>query len=256
MLRARIPQHARGAKGVLSGSAGDIRGILLDIEGTTTSISFVYDVLFPYARQHVREFLDKHAGDPAVRDAIARLREQHASDAALSPPAIGDGQDSAKTVAYVNWLMDRDSKVSALKALQGLIWEEGYQQGEVKGHVFPDVRPAFERWCSQGKMIAIFSSGSVLAQKLLFGQTTDGDLTGYIQDYFDTTTGPKREAASYRVIASRLKLDTAEMVFVSDVVEELNAACVAGMRTRLCVRPGNHAQLPSRHAVIESFDAL
>ncbi|MBV9087405.1 MAG: hypothetical protein JOY79_07980, partial [Acidobacteriaceae bacterium] len=88
------------------------------------------------------------------------------------------------------------------------------------------------------------------------GRTTDGDLTGYIQDYFDTTTGPKREAASYRVIASRLKLDTAEMVFVSDVVEELNAASVAGMRTRLCVRLGNHAQIPSRHVVIESLGEL
>jgi enolase-phosphatase E1 len=237
-------------------AAENIRCILLDIEGTTTSISFVYDVLFPYARQHVREFLETHLEDPGVRDTIARLREQHVADTRqnLSPPALRADIDTV--IAYVNWLMDRDSKAGPLKSLQGLIWEEGYSKGEVNGHVFPDVPIAFERWRSQGKIIAIFSSGSVLAQKLLFGRTTAGDLTRFIKAYFDTTTGPKREAQSYRAIADALDLEPEEILFISDVTQELDAAAAAGMKTALSIRPGNHPQPPSNHASIVSFDEL
>ena len=237
-------------------AAENIRGILLDIEGTTTSISFVYDVLFPYARQHVREFLQNHAGNAPVREALARLREQHTADVAqgLSPPAVRADVDTV--IVYVNWLMDRDSKAEPLKALQGMIWEEGYRRSEVHGHIYTDVPVAFERWHQEGKIIAIFSSGSVLAQKLLFGATTAGNLTPFITEYFDTTTGPKRQAESYRKIARSLSLAPEQIVFVSDVVEELDAAAAAEMNTLLCVRPGNHPQPPSQHALIHSFDEM
>ena len=253
-------------------AAENIRGILLDIEGTTTSISFVYDVLFPYARQHVREFLQNHANEAPVREALARLREQHAAGAAegLNPPqnsgwptlrerssqAMSGDSEIDAIVRYLTWLMDRDSKAEPLKALQGMIWEEGYGKGEVQGHIFPDVPLAFERWHQEGKIIAIFSSGSVLAQQLLFGRTTAGDLTPFIKAYFDTTTGPKREAESYRKIARSLSLPPEQIVFVSDVVEELDAGAAAGMKTRLSVRPGNHPQRPSKHPSIVSFDEV
>jgi len=248
--------------------------MLLDIEGTTTSISFVYDVLFPYARQHVREFLEMHLDDLGVHDTIARLREQHASDVAegLNPPlfpnsgwptvrerpsrAMSAESEINAIVSYVNWLMDRDSKAGSLKSLQGLIWKEGYGKGDVQGHVFRDVPIAFERWRSQGKTIAIFSSGSVLAQKLLFGGTTAGDLTPFINAYFDTTTGPKREPQSYRAIADALELKPEDILFISDVTQELDAAAAAGMKTALSIRPGNHPQPPSNHPSIVSFDEL
>ena len=156
-----------------------------------------------------------------MRDAIARLSEQHANDAKqqLNPPALS-GKPASEIdaiVSYVHWLMDRDSKAGPLKSLQGMIWEEGYGQGEVKGHVFADVPVAFDRWKKAGRTIAIFSSGSVLAQKLLFGRTIAGDLSPFVKDYFDTTTGPKREAQSYRAIARALGLAPEQIVFVSDV---------------------------------------
>jgi enolase-phosphatase E1 len=255
-------------------TAENIRGILLDIEGTTTSISFVYDVLFPYARQHVREFLQKYSHDAPVRDALARLHEQHANDVrqALNPPPVPDrgwlslrepllrakGGDTEvdAIISYINWLMDRDSKAEPLKALQGMIWEEGYTKGDVQGHVFPDVPAAFERWRKEGKAIAIFSSGSVLAQKLLFGRTIAGDLKPFIKNYFDTTTGPKRQPQSYRAIAGVMGLRPKDIVFISDVTEELDAAAVAGMTTLLCSRPGNHPQPSSQHTIIRSFDEI
>jgi enolase-phosphatase E1 len=240
-------------------AAESIRGVLLDIEGTTTSISFVYDVLFPYARHHVGEFLQKHSGEPRVHEAIVRLHEQRAADAkqGLNPPVLGEKPaETDAVVKYVSWLMDGDSKAGPLKSLQGMIWEDGYNQGEVKGHVFSDVPAAFERWKKSGKMIAIFSSGSVLAQKLLFGRTTAGDLAPFITGYFDTSTGPKREEQSYREIARALGLLPEQILFVSDVKEELDAAAAAGMQTALSVRPGNHAQPPSKHAVIHNFDEV
>ncbi len=231
-----------------------VRAILLDIEGTTTPIEFVSVVLFPYARARARDFL-RHGEEPAVREDLRRLREEQAADerAGSSPPPWRDTLDSA--VAYVHFLMDRDRKSTGLKSLQGRIWEEGYRSGALRGEVFPDVPIAFERWRRQGRDIAIFSSGSVLAQKLLFASTPAGDLTRYIRAYFDTTTGPKREAQSYRRIARALGYESREVLFLSDVLAELDAAREAGMGTALCVRTGE-AVAASPHAAVYTLDGV
>lgn len=218
------------------------RGILLDIEGTTTPISFVYDVLFLFARRHAARRL-------ANAD-ITDLKREHDQDvrSGNNPPRWSDGPG-----AYVSWLMDQDRKSTALKRIQGEIWLEGYQTGELHGEVFPDVPPALKRWYEAGIDIRIFSSGSVLAQRLLFSSTKEGDLTKYLNGYFDTTTGPKNEPKSYRQIAAAFGLATSEILFVSDVARELDAARLAGMQTRLCIRPGNHPQSPHNHSAISSF---
>ena len=220
-----------------------LRAILLDIEGTTTPIAFVHDVLFSYARAHVREFL---AANPAAED-IALLREEHANDVG-APPLTSD------IAAYVEWLIKLDRKSTALKSLQGKIWRQGYEDGSLKSQVFADVAPALERWRERGLRISIFSSGSVLAQQLLFAHTEGGDLTPFIDSYFDTTVGKKGEAESYRGIANALGFEPKEILFVSDVVSELHAANEAGMKTLLSIRPGNAPaeQYPS----IRSFDEI
>jgi enolase-phosphatase E1 len=232
-----------------------VRVLLLDIEGTTTPLEFVTGVLFPFARGHVRAFLQAHADDPAVGDDLARLRAEHADDQrrGLAPPPWSDTADAV--TAYVHFLMDHDRKSTGLKAVQGRIWHEGYRSGALAGDLYPDVPSAFARWREQGREIAIFSSGSVLAQRLLFGHTPVGDLTGFIRAYFDTTTGPKREAQSYGVIAAALGCPAADVLFVSDVGEELDAALEAGMGTALCVRPGSRAG-GGPHPVVSTFDLV
>ena len=221
-----------------------IQGILLDIEGTTTPIRFVYDVLFPFARAHAH----KHLDDETQR----ALKIEHDRDVAREldnpPPSWSSG-----ALAYVHWLMDQDRKSTALKNLQGKIWQEGYRRGELRGEVYPDVPPALERWNHESIDVRIFSSGSVLAQKLIFSTTPQGDLTRFLRGYFDTTTGPKNEAASYRMIADAFALPTADILFISDVVRELDAAAGAGMQTRLAVRPGNQPQPQNSYRTVTSF---
>jgi len=223
-----------------------VRGILLDIEGTTTSIAFVHEVLFSYARAHARDFLTQDSDE--VRADIALLREEHAADKSnnLQPPeSIPD---------YIDWLIDRDRKSTALKSLQGKIWRQGYLDGSLKSQVFADVAPAFERWRAAGLKIGIFSSGSVLAQQLLFAHTDAGDLTGFIDDYFDTNVGKKGDAESYRKIATAMDLEPSEILFISDVVAELEAAQESGMRTLLSIRPGNSPQKWQQMTI--SFDSV
>ena len=225
-----------------------LRGILLDIEGTTTPIAFVHEVLFSYARAHARDFLRNNQDSDEVRADIALLREEQATDKSnnLQPPeSIAD---------YIDWLIDRDRKSTGLKSLQGKIWRQGYLEGSLKSQVFADVAPAFERWRAAGLKISIFSSGSVLAQQLLFAHTDAGDLTKFIDDYFDTNVGKKGEAESYRKIATALGLQPREILFVSDVVAELEAAKEAGMETLLSIRPGNSLQ--EWPHVIHSFDEI
>jgi len=233
-----------------------VRVLLLDVEGTTTAVSFVYDVLFPYARAHLREFLQAAPDDPAAREDVAALRaERGAEKDAGAPPWPAAGPDETlSAVAYAEWLMDRDRKSTALKSLQGRIWQGGYQSGALESHVYPDVRPALERWRGQGRTVAIFSSGSVLAQRLLFAHTREGDLTPLLHGYFDTTTGPKREAGSYRRIAEALRVAPASVRFVSDVPAELDAARTAGMGTALCVRDGRAPA--TDHPVLRTFDEI
>lgn len=230
----------------------NLRAVLLDIEGTTTPVAFVYETLFPYARARLKEYLAAHSQQLDVAADIARLRSEYVADreAGLDPPEWNTDADSA--AAYLAWLMDADRKSTGLKAIQGRIWEEGYRSGQLRGVVYDDVPRAFERWRAQGKVIAIFSSGSVLAQQLIFAHTNHGDLTPFLTAYFDTTTGPKRSPDSYRRIAAALGFETQEIIFYSDVAEELDAAREGGMHTALCVREGD-APENARHSVVCEF---
>jgi enolase-phosphatase E1 len=256
-------------------TASPSRGaILLDIEGTTTPITYVYDVLFPYARRALRGYVEAHLDDEHLREALTRLREEWREDVARgeAPPAwpdvdaggedAGGGEDErsgrvASIVAYAEWLMNRDRKAFGLKALQGHITRTGYENGSLHGVVYPDVPVAFARWREAGIPVAIFSSGSVLAQQMLFGTTSHGDLTRWIQQFFDTTVGPKRSPESYRRIASQLGCEPARVLFISDVAAELDAAREAGCDTRLCIRGGSAdpaGPADRAHAAASTFD--
>ena len=233
------------------------RAIILDIEGTTTPIAFVTKTLFPYARRHLRSFLD-HDGD-ASSDVIARLHAEHEHEPDASSPPWSDDSPAARrasAIAYVGWLMDRDRKSPALKDLQGRIWDAGYRSRELVGEVFADVPSALQRWQRDGIGVGIFSSGSVLAQKLLFGYSSSGDLTRYLRWYFDTGIGAKGDPESYARIASHVAMPPADVLFVSDALRELDAARTAGMQTAMSIRDGNPQQPPHDHPVVSSFDEL
>jgi enolase-phosphatase E1 len=230
--------------------------VLLDIEGTTTPISFVHEVLFPFARTHLDGFLQSERQSPGLRGILDTLIAEHAADVARgdAPPArdVDDWPAS-----YLRWLMDRDRKSPALKQLQGLIWERGYQAGELRGQVFPDVPPAIHGWRAAGIDVAIYSSGSELAQRRLFESISDGDLTQSLSAFFDTRVGAKQSVESYRNIARALGRDPASILFVSDVTTELTAARGAGMQVLLSVRPGNAAQGDGEQfEAVTSFDEI
>lgn len=214
------------------------RGILLDIEGTTSSVSFVYDVMFPFVRRELDRYLDAHWGQPALTDACRQI----ARDANQESRA-GD-RDWIR--GEVLRLMDGDVKATGLKQLQGLIWEAGFISGELKAHVYDDVPPRLRDWHSRGLDIRIYSSGSIQAQKLFFGHTIAGNLLPLLSGYYDTTTGPKKEAGSYTKIAAAFGLPPREILFLSDVATELDAARTTGMQTALVIRPGN-APAPPKH---------
>jgi enolase-phosphatase E1 len=242
-------------------SDANVSAILLDIEGTTTPIEFVYEVLFPFAHQHVKEFIQQHRESPHVCRDIAGLRVEYLADIESGNELSSwrdDSNDSwlDSVTAYVHWQMKQDRKSTALKSLQGKIWEAGYLSGRLLSQVYPDVLPAFARWKTQQKKIYIYSSGSILAQKLLFAHTTYGNLSGYINDYFDTTTGAKTAGASYHSIAEKTALPAEEILFLSDVTAELDAARDAGMRTTLCVRPGNAEVESTTHPAVHTFEVV
>jgi enolase-phosphatase E1 len=238
-----------------------VRGVVLDVEGTTTPISFVYNVLFPYARSHLHEFLEAHGPSGLLAEVDRQLREEHAADVARgdAPPPLPADLSSGNAVdlePYVLWLMERDRKSPGLKLLQGLIWQRGFADGTLRGELFPDVPPALDRWRAESIDVAIYSSGSVLAQRLIFGHTAAGDLTPQISQFFDASIGPKRSADSYRQIASELHREPNELLFLSDVHAELSAARAAGFQTILCVRPGNPEPPREDEVVVETFDEL
>jgi len=218
-----------------------VRAIVLDVEGTTTPIAFVRDVLFPFAREHLADFFARGGRDAT----IAALAAEHARDPE-HPPAFAPEP-------YVRWLMDRDRKSTALKALQGEIWRTGYESGELRAPVYDDVPPALAAWRAAGIAVAIYSSGSTSAQQLLFRHSTHGDLTPSIDRYFDTTTGAKRDPASYASIAAALGAPPADVVFVSDVCEELVACRDAGFVGILAIRPGNAPVANAPFPAIGSF---
>lgn len=241
--------------------ASQIRVILLDIEGTTTPIDFVYKTLFPYASRKLESFLRERAQDTEIQAIIQELHEQRKEDErnGLQPPAWPDETAESRlesAVAYSQWLISNDSKCTPLKSLQGKIWQRGFTNGELRGQVFPDVPTAFERWRRQKRTICIYSSGSVLAQQNLFRTTAYGDLTSYIAVYFDTRVGPKNEGESYRKIAASFPHAPRQFLFVSDAAKEIEAALTAGMQTILCDRDPRTASSPNTDELIHTFDCV
>lgn len=211
------------------------RGILLDVEGTTSSIAFVHDVLFSDAKRQVGEFLAVRRDDPAVREVASRL----AAATGLGAIDLDAADAMPRLAAAAIDLMNRDVKETSLKSLQGMIWRGGFESGRIVAHVFDDVPQALARWADSGLDVRIYSSGSIEAQRLFFAHTAHGDLTPRLRGHYDTTSGPKREAASYTRIAADMGLAPREILFASDVGAELDAARAAGMATALAVRPGN-----------------
>ena len=231
---------------------------LLDIEGTVAPISFVYEQLFHYARAHFAEFLERNQSNPAVAADLTLLAAENRAEIESGRPTFDVASSRLRwenAVPYLNWLMDRDRKSTALKSLQGRIWKSGFESGELKGVLFPDVPEALHRWSAIAR-VAIYSSGSVEAQRQVLRHSIFGDLTGPIAAYFDTRTGPKQASPSYAAIAAAMNVRPDEVLFFSDVVRELDAARQAGCQTRLVAREGNAPVEDAHgHATVESFAA-
>ncbi len=227
-----------------------IKAILLDIEGTTTPIDFVHKTLFPYAKARIASFVEEHFDE--LRIEIAELADERLNEPEYSAPLYVDSPNSI--AGYLEYLITEDRKSTPLKSVQGIIWQKGYESGELQSTVFDDVPLAMKRWKDDGKTIASYSSGSVLAQELIFKYSDHGDLTKFIDRYFDTNIGHKRESESYSKIALALNLEIGEILFVSDTLAELDSAREAGMRTTLSIRKGNAAITENaEHATIRSL---
>ena len=223
----------------------NIKYILTDIEGTTTSVSFVYDVLFPYFREHVVDLLSITSSE--VTNAFRDARLLHEQETGIS------GLDDAALLDLILcWSLD-DRKVTPLKTLQGILWKNAYESGAIKAHVYDDVPLALSKWLTAGIQLAVFSSGSVAAQKLLFKYANQGDLSSFFSAYFDTTSGSKRDAGTYSLIAEKLGCEPQELLFLSDIQEELVAASTAGCDTIQLVRPGNFA---TWHHAVNDFSQI
>jgi len=221
-----------------------IRAIVTDIEGTTSDIRFVHNVLFPYARERLAEVVrTRQASDP-VRSALAALREEIAAPEA----------DTDTLIATLLRFMDEDRKSTALKALQGHIWRDGYLNGDFTGHLYPDVVPALQAWRARGIDLYVYSSGSVAAQKLLFGYSDAGDITSLFSGYFDTHVGAKRDEQSYRNIAAQIGAPADSLLFLSDIHQELDAASAAGWRTVQLIRGA--ADTASQHRQVATFSDI
>lgn len=232
--------------------------VLLDIEGTVSPLAFVHEVMFPFARREMRGFLDDHGETPAVREAL----EQMAQDAGASslagwcPQPVASSKALAWIVQQAHALMDADVKQTGLKLLQGLVWERGFHDGSLCATLFPDVASGLRRLKDARMELRIYSSGSVHAQRLFFAHTEAGDLTPLLSGHYDTTIGPKREAASYATIAADAGVPAGDILFLSDVVAELDAARAAGMRTGLALRPGNPPGAEHSHPIFSSLEEI
>lgn len=220
-----------------------IRVILTDIEGTTSAVSFVFEVLFPYAFEHLPQFVIEHALEPAVAAQLDAVRAESGEA----------GADLIRVIeVLLQWIVE-DRKATPLKTLQGMVWQQGYEAGQLKGHVYPDAVEALRRWHEEGYALYVYSSGSVQAQQLLFGCSVAGDLSSLFDGYFDTTSGPKREARSYLNITDAIGVPGDEILFLSDVVEELDAAQQAGMQTIGLAREGGRL---AGHDTVASFAVI
>lgn len=228
-----------------------IKAIVTDIEGTTSSLSFVKDVLFPYARQHMADYVYTHANEPAVQEQLQAVKQE-----------MGGNPDLPQMIDQLHSWIDQDKKITPLKTLQGMLWENGYKHADFQGHVYPDANDALKQWAAQGVKLYVYSSGSVYAQKLLFGYSCFGDMTGLFSGYFDTRIGAKQEMASYQTIISELALPADQILFLSDIEQELDAAHAAGMQTRWLVRESalngqaSHRQLKDFSAILTDQNEL
>ncbi|NWB95114.1 acireductone synthase [Pseudomonas gingeri] len=220
-----------------------IKAILTDIEGTTSAVSFVFDVLFPYAARHLPDFIRQHAERPDVAVQLGAVRLDSGEPAA----------DVERVIEILLGWLAEDRKATPLKALQGMVWQQGYAAGQLKGHVYPDAVQALQDWHGQGYALYVYSSGSIQAQKLIFGCSEAGDLSPLFSGYFDTTSGPKREVQSYRHISEAIGCPASQILFLSDIVEELDAARQAGMLTYGLVRDGG--ELPG-HPNVSNFAGI
>lgn len=223
----------------------DIRAIVTDIEGTTSSIHFVHEVLFPFARERLPAFVETHVDTPEV---------QHWLHEAAREANIIEASRSEIIDLLLRW-MDEDRKSTALKALQGMIWAEGYGSGAYVAHLYPEVADALRAWHARGLPLYVYSSGSIAAQKLFFGYSQAGDLSPLFSGYFDTTTGPKRETASYIAIADAIGVEASHILFLSDIEAELDAARGAGFQTAWLLRESALPDAPA-HPAYRSFDAI
>ncbi|WKA61577.1 acireductone synthase [Pectobacterium aroidearum] len=221
-----------------------IKAIVTDIEGTTSDIRFVHSVLFPYARERLADTVRQHGSDPEIAQALDALRQE------LSQPDA----DSETLIAALNQFMDEDRKSTALKLLQGIIWRAGYRNDDFQGHLYPEVAAQLAAWQQQGLRLYVYSSGSVEAQQLLFGYSNAGDLRPLFSDYFDTRVGAKRETDSYRTIAQAIGLPAEQLLFLSDIRQELDAAQEAGWHTCQLIR--DDADSVSRHRQVARFDQI
>jgi len=218
-----------------------IEAVLTDIEGTTSSIAFVHEVLFPYARKHLPGYVRAHRYDPQLTALLRAVSEE-----------VGRELSTDESIALLIQWIDEDRKVTPLKALQGLIWEDGYRRHDFHGHVYEDTVNSFRRWHAQGIPLYVYSSGSVRAQQLLFGHTAFGDLTPLFSGYFDTRVGNKTDAQSYAAIREQLQVEATAILFCSDIPAELDAARAAGMKTCWFLR-NTGAAADSEHPVVRSF---
>ena len=220
-----------------------IKVILTDIEGTTSAVSFVFDVLFPYAAKHLPDFVRQNAERADVAEQIAAVRRDN-----------NEPQADVERVVEIllSWIAE-DRKATPLKALPGMVWAQGYQAGQLKGHVYPDAVEALKCWHQAGYQLFVYSSGSIQAQKLIFGCSEAGDLTPPFSGYFDTTSGPKREEQSYRNIQQAIGVEPGEILFLSDIVEELDAAQAAGLQTCGLAREGGEL---GSHITVDSFTGI
>lgn len=221
-----------------------IQSVITDIEGTTSDIRFVHEVLFPYARERLAEVVQTQASDAEVAQALQGLRAEIGQQDA----------DNAHLLTALYGFMAEDRKSPALKTLQGIIWREGYRRGDFLGHVYDDVMPQLTAWHRQGRVLGVYSSGSVEAQHLLFGHSVKGDLRGLFSHYFDTRVGAKRHCDAYQTIAAELALPPEAILFLSDVYQELDAARAAGWRTCQLIRDENTAG--GSHPQARRFDQI
>ncbi|MFM7393258.1 MAG: acireductone synthase [Cyanobium sp.] len=234
--------------------------LLLDIEGTTCPVSFVAATLFPYASKHLESFLRDSAGRPEMQTLLQEVADAWRADPDPAAALLRDqGHPEAgplATLPYLQWLIREDRKLAALKELQGLVWERGYARGELLAPLYPDVPGALQRWQANGLGLAVYSSGSVAAQQMLYAHTPAGDLRPLFRHWFDTRTGAKKEPDSYRRIARELDSQASRILFVSDALAELKAADAAGMNVLFSDREGNPERDPGPYRVIRSYAHL